>query len=89
METIPLSSIDHIFTGAGSYPIEFIFVYNRRIDEKKLKESLHKTIPFFPMIASKLVKYNEHSFAFELSPDGVIFEVLDTQITFDDTDSKY
>jgi len=90
MEKISLlSSIDHIFTGIGSYPIEFIFVYNKRINENKLKESLQKTLGFFPMIASKLLRYDEHTYAFELSPDGLILEVLESQITFEENDEKY
>ena len=34
---IPLSSIDHIFTGTGSYPIDFIFAYQAKLDDKTLR----------------------------------------------------
>ena len=37
---IPLSPIDHVFTGVGSYPIEFVFAYRGVIDADRLAESL-------------------------------------------------
>ncbi len=84
-----LSAIDHIFTGVGSYPIEFIFVYKKRIDEKRLRDSLQKTVEFFPMIASILVSQDENSYAFELSPDGLLFAVTDSPLNFEENDKKY
>ena len=85
----PLSSIDHIFTGVGSYPIEFIFVYEKRIDEKRLKESLLKTVEFFPMISTMLVSLDENSYGFELSPDGLLFNLVDSPLNFEENDKKY
>jgi hypothetical protein len=29
---LPLSPVDHVFTGIGAYPIEFIFAYGGRLD---------------------------------------------------------
>lgn len=85
----PLSAIDHVFTGSGSYPIEFIFVYNKRIDEKRLKESLRKTLEFFPMIASRLVPHGPDAYAFELSPDGLLFNVSESSLDFEENDKKH
>jgi shikimate O-hydroxycinnamoyltransferase len=85
----PLSAIDHIFTGVGSYPIEFIFVYEKRIDEKKLKESLLVTVDSFPMIASILVRQGPNAYAFESTPEGLIFSVVNSSINFDENDKKY
>ena len=52
-----LSSIDHIFTGIGSYPIEFIFSYNKKLNEKALKSSLMEIIKHFPPVSSKLGRF--------------------------------
>ena len=84
-----LSSIDHIFTGAGSYPIEFIFSYNGFLDEQTLRSSLEETIRYFPPIASILIKLSEDAYAFELSKDGVVFDVLKTDLSFSENDKKY
>jgi shikimate O-hydroxycinnamoyltransferase len=89
MKKYPLSSIDHVFTGVGSYPIEFIFVYNKRINEKKLHESLLDTVKFFPMIASILTPDGPNAYAFELSPDGLEFQVTDSLLNFKENDKKY
>ena len=87
--TIPLSTIDHIFTGIGSYPIEFIFNYNGFLDEDALKVSLEKAIQHFPPISSVLVKLSEESYGFELLPEGVVFDVLQSDINFEDNEKKY
>ena len=42
MKTIPLTPIDHIFTGVGSYPIEFVFAYRDTIDPDRLLASLRE-----------------------------------------------
>jgi len=84
----PLSAIDHIFTGVGSYPIEFIFVYNQRIDEKRLRKSLLETVGFFPMISSILVPYGPDSYAFELSPEGLWFNVSHSSFHFEENEKK-
>lgn len=85
----PLSAIDHVFTGVGSYPVEFIFRYNKRIDEKRLRDSLLKTVEFFPMISSLLVSQNDDSYGFELSPDGLLFSVADSPLNFEENENKY
>jgi shikimate O-hydroxycinnamoyltransferase len=86
---IPLSSIDHIFTGIGSYPIEFIFSYQRKLDEKTLKSSLLEAIKYFPPVSSKLVKLTDQEYGFELSSDGLIFEVKESRDLYEECDTKY
>ena len=44
MSAHPLSPIDHIFTGVGSYPIEFLFAYDGLIDEGRLLRTLEETL---------------------------------------------
>ena len=63
---VALSSIDHIFTGIGSYPIEFIFSYNEKLNEKALKSSLMEIIKHLPPVSSKLVRLSDHEYAFDL-----------------------
>jgi shikimate O-hydroxycinnamoyltransferase len=86
---IPLSSIDHIFTGTGSYPIEFIFSYQKKLDEKALRSSLLEVIRHFPPIASKLVKLSDQEFGFELSQEGLVFDVQESTHRFEEWDAKY
>jgi len=86
---IPLSSIDHIFTGIGSYPIEFIFSYNRILDENSLRSSLEEIIKKFPTVSSKLIKISEQAYAFELSSEGLIFDVITSDLSFEENTNKY
>jgi shikimate O-hydroxycinnamoyltransferase len=88
-ETIPLSSIDYIFTGTGSYPIEFIFSYDGFLDGKKLKSSLEETIKYFQPVASILVNEPEDIYAFKLSKEGLVFDVVRSEINFNENDKKY
>jgi shikimate O-hydroxycinnamoyltransferase len=84
-----LSSIDHIFTGLGSYPIEFRFLYDGFLDEEGLKASLDKIVRFFPVMASILVKQSEDTYAFKLSQDGILFDVVKSDINYEDNDKTY
>jgi shikimate O-hydroxycinnamoyltransferase len=88
-KTISLSSIDHLFTGVGSYPIEFIFSYQGFLDETALSSSLEKIIPYFPPIASILVKLSDDSYGFELTEDSLVFEVVKSGQNFDENNKKY
>jgi len=85
----PLSSIDHIFTGIGSYPIEFIFSYDKKLNEKDLKSSLAEIIKHFPPISSKLVKLSDHEYAFELSSEGIVFDIRNSELRFEENYNKY
>lgn len=84
-----ISSIDHIFTGVGSYPIEFIFLYEGYLEVDGLKQSLDKTISNFPAISSILVKQSEDAYAFQFSPEGVIFDVIVSKVNYEDNNRKY
>lgn len=86
---IPLSSIDHIFTGVGSYPIEFIFCYREFLDEESMKSSLERILQFFPVISSVLISTSEDAYAFEESSEGLVFDVVRSEILFDKNDNKY
>jgi hypothetical protein len=82
---IPLSPIDHVFTGVGAYPIEFVFAYGERIDPDRLAESLRRTIALFPAAGSRLVRSGE-AFALEPAEDGWEFGVATSSLAFADAD---
>ena len=86
-KNIPLSSIDHVFTGAGSYPIEFVFSYNARIDEKKLLSSFKEAVKFFPPLESQLI-IKDNAYWFEKNENGYHFEVVSSDVCFDETEKR-
>ncbi len=60
-----LSPVDHVFTGAGAYPINFLFFFESLIDEHKLKASLEKTLQFFSPVGSHLKKMSDETLEFD------------------------
>jgi shikimate O-hydroxycinnamoyltransferase len=89
MTTIQLTPIDHIFTGVGSYPIEFVFAYSDTIDPDRLAASLHDAVRHFAPVASKLTELSENSYALHASDDGAHFQVTESPATFADPDARY
>jgi len=89
MSTYPLSPIDHIFTGVGSYPIEFVFAYDGVIEEERLRDTLNETLCLFPPARSKLVRTSEHAYGFEVSDEGIHFETVSSSINFDDQEYRH
>jgi hypothetical protein len=82
---IPLSPIDHVFTGRGAYPIEFVFAYGGRLDEERLEESLRRTLAVFPAAGSRLVRSGE-TLGLAPAEDGWEFRVATSPDTFADAD---
>jgi hypothetical protein len=82
---IPLSSIDHIFTGLGSYPIEFIFAYEGQIDPEKLIASLKETMKYFPPASARLTRLSDEAYAFNPMPECYSIEVGEGVVSFEDT----
>ncbi|NIN67900.1 MAG: hypothetical protein GTO63_24975 [Anaerolineae bacterium] len=83
---LPLSPTDHVFTGVGSYAIEFVFAYQDRIDPGDLRRSLDRTLEHFWPLRSKLTRIAEHSYGFQPADDGLIFETSRSSEIFEDTD---
>jgi hypothetical protein len=79
---IPLSPIDHVFTGVGSYPIEFVFAYPGAIDADRLAESLRSVLALFPAVSSRLVRLPGDVYGLEPTPDGCVFETATADATF-------
>ena len=86
MKTIPLSPIDHIFTGKGSYPIQFAFAYPGTISAGQLQISLAEALKYFPPLKSRLVKISDHSFGLAPTTGGLSFQVVDSPMTFQDAE---
>lgn len=84
MKTIPLSPIDHVFTGKGSYPIQFAFAYPGTINAGQLQKSLAEVLKHFPPLQSRLVKISDHSFGLAPTTGGLSLQVTDSQVTFHD-----
>jgi len=89
MTAVPLSPIDHVFTGVGSYPIEFAFAYDGSLEVDRLKASLEKTLSHFPVVQSRLRRVSEHSYEFERAGDGVTFEIAAIQESFAAVEERY
>jgi shikimate O-hydroxycinnamoyltransferase len=85
----PLSPIDHIFTGVGSYPIEFVFAYDGTLDAARLEDSFVEALSHFPVVRSKLERVSDHSFVFRPTDSGASFETTTTSRTFEDPDARY
>ena len=85
---IPLTPIDHIFTGAGSYPIEFVFTYNAIIDEEKLRTSLEETLNYFPPAKSTLKIDADGKYVFVPLEKGYSLDVIKSPVNFEDTEKR-
>jgi hypothetical protein len=88
-DVIPLSPIDHVFTGRGAYPIEFVFAYGGRMDEGRLEESLRRTLALFPGVASRLVRLPDEAYGLEPADEGCVFEVATSPTRFADTTERH
>jgi len=72
---IPLSPLDHVFTGRGSYPIQFRFTYPQPLDAALLESSLKETLEVFAPLRSQLEQVDEFSYGLVPSEKGYTFEV--------------
>jgi shikimate O-hydroxycinnamoyltransferase len=85
MKTIPLSPVDYIFTGVGSQPITFAFLFQTTIDPDALQTSLNETLEYFPVLRSQLIKTSETDYGFHISEDGMTFEVMESDLAFEES----
>lgn len=88
MPLIPLSPIDHVFTGHGAYPIEFVFAYEGRIDAGRLEESLRRAVEAFPPVGSRFVRLGDESLAFEPYEGGCVFRAASSLAGYEETERK-
>lgn len=82
LKEVPLSPVDHIFTGEGAYPIQLLFAFPGRVDKARLKDAFVKTLENFFPLSSELVEkdnrywlsYTKDHFQFET---GILEKPLD------------
>ena len=84
MQPVPLSPIDYVFTGVGSYPITFAFAYARSLDPAHVRGSLDETLAHFPLLRTKLIRVAGDAYAFSPAEGGLSFEVNQSGETFAD-----
>jgi len=88
MTLVPLSPIDHVFTGRGAYPIEFVFAYAGRIDAGRLEESLRRAVEAFPPVGSRFARLPGGTLAFEPYGGGCPFRVAASATDFETTEKR-
>jgi len=71
---IPLSPVDHVFTGVGAYPIQFIFTFAGRLDAAVLEASLVDTLDAFPALRSRLEQVDDFSYGLVPHEPGYTFQ---------------
>jgi hypothetical protein len=81
--SVPLSPIDHVFTGRGAYPLEFVFSYGGPLDAGRLEAALRGVLEAFPAASSRLVR-GDGRYALETGPAGCVFEVVSSDRGFGD-----
>jgi hypothetical protein len=86
---IPLSPVDHVFTGPGAYPLEFVFAYERAMDAERLADSLRRTLALFPAVGSRLVRLSGEEYGLQPADEGCVFEVATSSTTFADTAERH
>ena len=86
-QTIPLSPVDYIFTGAGSQPITFAFYYPEKQNEGKLRDSLNEALKHFRVLKSKLKRISGTSFVFDIYSDTLDIETHQIKSDFDKNDN--
>lgn len=89
MAAVPLSPIDHVFTGVGSYPIEFVFAYDGWLDADRMKTSLEQTLSHFPVARSRLERVADHSYEFHCTDDGATFETASIPESFNAVEARH
>jgi len=84
-ELLPLSPVDYIFTGPGSYAISFALAYDEVLDPAQIKGSLEEALHSFWPLRSKLVKVSGQSYAFQPTHDGLQFQISSSPHVFDES----
>ena len=89
MRVLPLSPVDHIFTGPNSYPISFALAYDGTLDPARLRNSLEEALQSLWPLRSKLVKTLSHSYGFQPADDGLVFEIANYADPFSESQDTY
>lgn len=82
VRVLPLSPVDHVFTGPNSYAISFAFSYSGTLDSARLQSSLEEALRSFWPLRSQMIKTSSHSYGFQLTDDGLVFETATSPDAF-------
>ncbi|MGD8699729.1 MAG: acyltransferase [Gemmatimonadales bacterium] len=83
MTAVPLSPIEYVFTGVGSYPIEFVFAYDVELETDRLEASFEQTVSHFPRVRSQLERASEAALEFHHTVDGATFTTATISESFE------
>ncbi len=86
MPNIPLSPVEHLFTGVRSQPITLAFSYPYHIEDSQLKRSLDTISKQFSPLRSKLRKVSDTELELVITDDELHFEVRESSKKFDGND---
>ncbi len=83
---LPLTPIDHVFTGPGSYAITFALAYDHQLDPARLQISLDQALEGFWPLRSRLAASSSQSYSFRCSEgSSVALEMADSAGSFADS----
>lgn len=69
-----LSPVDHLFTGRGAYPINFVFLFRGLVDPSRLESSLAGAVNLFWPLKSTLQSVGKNSLGFDSSKSAHRFQ---------------
>jgi len=86
-QSIPLSPVDYVFTGAGSQPITFAFYYPEKQSEEELRSSLNEALKHFTILKSRLKRISKTNFVFDICNDTLHIEIHKLKSDFNKNDN--
>jgi hypothetical protein len=78
--------VDHVFTGIGSYPIEFAFAYRDTIEPSSLRTSLEQVLEDFWPLRSKLTRLSDRAYGLCPAEDGLVFRSSRSSAIFEEAE---
>jgi hypothetical protein len=70
----------------GSAPLEIMFFWKKESAPEEVEESFFKTVEYYNIFSSRLIRIDENKFALQYCTDGVIFNYLSlADAAFDNT----
>ncbi|MBP7843937.1 MAG: hypothetical protein KA116_03915 [Proteobacteria bacterium] len=84
-----LSPVDHVFTGRGGYPINFLFSYNGKLEASAIQDSLLECLNYFSPLKSQLRHLNSHTLEFFETQNSLAWhqQTLHSEVDFDNLES--
>jgi shikimate O-hydroxycinnamoyltransferase len=64
--TLPLTPVEHFFTGKSAYPITFVFPFASVLEGERLQGGLSEALKRFPWVAGRLARRSENELGLSL-----------------------